>query len=51
MLEYVYTVEGVDELKKKQMIAIIANHLYQSVFVIDQEINAFSCWIQLESIC
>ena len=51
MLEYVYTVEGVDELKKKQMIAIIANHLYQSVFVIDQEINAFSCWIQLESVC
>lgn len=51
MLEYVYTVEGVDEFKKKQMIAIIANHLYQSVFVIDQEINAFSCWIQLESIC
>lgn len=51
MLEYVYTVEDVDELKKKQMIAIIANHLYQSVFVIDQEINAFSCWIQLESIC
>lgn len=51
MLEYVYAVEGVDELKKKQMIAIIANHLYQSVFVIDQEINAFSCWIQLESVC
>ena len=51
MLEHVYTVEGIDEFKKKQMIAIIANHLYQSVFVIDQEINAFSCWIQLESIC
>jgi replication factor C small subunit len=51
MLEYVYTVGGVDEFKKKQMIAIIANHLFQSVFVIDQEINAFSCWIQLENIC
>jgi DNA polymerase III delta prime subunit len=51
MLEYVYTVEGVDELKKKQMIAIIANHIYQSVFAIDLEINAFSCWIQLESVC
>ena len=50
MLEHVYTVEGIDEFKKKQMIAIIANHLYQSVFVIDQEINAFSCWIQLENV-
>jgi replication factor C small subunit len=50
MLEHVYTVDGIDEFKKKQMIAVIANHLYQSVFVIDQEINAFSCWIQLESI-
>jgi DNA polymerase III delta prime subunit len=50
MLEYVYTVDSVDEFKKKQMIAVIANHLYQSVFVIDQEINAFSCWIQLEGV-
>lgn len=50
MLEHVYNVDGIDEFKKKQMIAIIANHLYQSVFVIDLEINAFSCWIQLENV-
>lgn len=50
MLEYVYTVECIDEFKKKQMIAIIADHLHKSVFVIDQEINAFSCWIQLENV-
>jgi len=50
MLEHVYTVDGVDEFKKKQMIAIIAEHLYRGVFVIDSEVNAFSCWIQLESI-
>jgi replication factor C small subunit len=48
MLEHVYAVEGVDELKKKQMIAIIAEHIYRSVFVIDSEVNFFACVIQLE---
>lgn len=50
MLEHVYNVDSIDEYKKKQMIAIIAEHIYRSVFVIDSEINAFSCWIQLETV-
>jgi len=35
-------------MKKKEMIAIIADHLYKSAFVVDKEINAFACFISLE---
>jgi len=34
------------ELKKKYLL-IIAEHLYRSAFVVDQEINCYSCFIQL----
>lgn len=46
-LNYLYN-QNVDDLKKKEMIAIIADHLYKSVFVLDKEINCFACWISLE---
>jgi len=46
-LNYLYN-QNVDDLKKKEMIAIIADHLYKSVFVLDKEINCFACWINLE---
>ena len=48
-LNYVYTSTIADN-KKKEMIAVIADHLYKSVFVLDKEINAFACWITLERI-
>jgi len=48
-LNYIYTASVVDS-KKKEMIAVIADHLYKSVFVLDKEINAFACWITLERI-
>lgn len=48
-LNYIYE-QQIDETKKKEMIAIIADHLYKSVFVLDKEINAFACWIALERI-
>lgn len=48
-LNYVYE-QQIDEKTKKEMIAIIADHLYKSVFVLDKEINAFACWINLESV-
>lgn len=48
-LNYLYT-QPVNDLKKKEMIAIIADHLYKSVFVLDKEINCFACWIMLERI-
>jgi len=48
-LNFIYEIE-ISELKKKKMIAIIADHLYRSVFVLDKEINAFACWISLESV-
>jgi DNA polymerase III delta prime subunit len=48
-LNYVYD-QQIDEKTKKEMIAIIADHLYKSVFVLDKEINAFACWIALERI-
>ena len=48
-LNYVYT-SAIADNKKKEMIAVIADHLYKSVFVLDKEINAFACWITLERI-
>lgn len=48
-LNYIYT-SSVNDNKKKEMIAVIADHLYKSVFVLDKEINAFACWITLERI-
>lgn len=48
-LNYVYT-SAIADNKKKEMIAIIADHLYKSVFVLDKEINAFACWVTLERI-
>lgn len=49
LLEYIYSYH-MEDLKKKEMIAIIANHLYQSAFVVDQEINAFACLINMERV-
>lgn len=48
-LNYIYTANVVDN-KKKEMIAVIADHLYKSVFVLDKEINCFACCIMLERI-
>lgn len=48
-LNYLYD-QSLPDLKKKEMIAVIADHLYKSVFVLDKEINCFACWISLEKI-
>lgn len=48
-LNYIYTASVVDS-KKKEMIAVIADHLYKMVFVLDKEICAFACWITLERV-
>ena len=48
-LNYLYN-QPVQDLKKKEMIAVIADHLYKSAFVLDKEINCFACWISLECI-
>jgi DNA polymerase III delta prime subunit len=48
-LNYLYD-QPVQDLKKKEMIAVIADHLYKSVFVLDKEINCFACWINLERV-
>lgn len=37
----------IDDIKKKEWILIIAEHLYRSAFVADQEINFFSCLVAL----
>ena len=47
LLDYLYE-QPIDEFKKKQMITIIADHLYKSAFVVDKEINAFACFVALE---
>tara|TARA_R110000787_G_scaffold260954_1_gene366243 strand:+ start:1140 stop:2066 length:927 start_codon:yes stop_codon:yes gene_type:complete len=48
-LDFIYT-SNIDDIKKKEMIAIIADHLYKSVFVVDKEINAFACLVNLENV-
>jgi len=48
-LDYIYD-KQIDDMKKKEMIAIIADHLYKSAFVVDKEINAFACFISLERV-
>lgn len=48
-LNYLYEL-SLPDLKKKQMIAVVADHLYKSVFVLDKEINCFACWIALERV-
>ena len=47
LLDYLYE-QPIDEFKKKQMITVIADHLYRSAFVVDKEINAFACIVALE---
>ncbi len=47
LLNYLYE-QPIDEFKKKQMITVIADHLYRSAFVVDKEINAFACIVALE---
>lgn len=49
LLEYVYTAD-LPDLKKKEMIAVIADHLYKSVFVVDHEINFFACLLTCEKV-
>jgi DNA polymerase III delta prime subunit len=48
-LNYLYE-QPMQDLKKKEMIAIIADHLYKSAFVLDKEINCFACIINLERV-
>jgi DNA polymerase III delta prime subunit len=47
-LDFIYNA-NVEDIKKKEMIAIIADHLYKSAFVVDKEINAFACLVNLEN--
>jgi DNA polymerase III delta prime subunit len=48
-LNYLYE-QPLDDIKKKEMIAIIADHLWRSAHVLDKEINAFACWVNLERV-
>ena len=46
-LNYIYNTNLQDD-QKKAFIANIADHLYKSAFVVDKEINAFACLVNLE---
>jgi replication factor C small subunit len=48
-LNYIYDLQ-LEDNKKKAMIATIAEFLYRSAFILDQEIGLFHCLIQLEDI-
>lgn len=47
-LNYLYNQGDVEDTRKKAMIATIAHHLSLAPMVLDREINAFACWINLE---
>jgi len=50
LLNYLYEVDSLDEVLKKQCIIQIADSLYTSAIVADKEINCFSCLLKLEAI-
>ena len=47
-LNFIYGSNLSDD-RKKAIIATIADHLYKSAFVVDKEINAFACLVNLEN--
>jgi DNA polymerase III delta prime subunit len=49
LLNYYY-IQSMDEIKKKQSILTIAEYLFKASQVMDKEINAFACILQLETI-
>jgi DNA polymerase III delta prime subunit len=49
LLDYIYE-QPVDDIRKKRIIAVIAEHLYKSAFCVDKEINCFACLINIETI-
>jgi DNA polymerase III delta prime subunit len=49
LLNLIYE-KNIDPLKKKECILIIAEHMYRHTFVMDIEINAFSCFIGLSKL-
>jgi len=48
-LNYIY-LQNIADLKKKEIIAITADHIWKSSHVMDKEINCFACWIALERV-
>ena len=46
-LNYIYNT-NLQDAQKKAFIANIADHLYKSAFVVDKEIDAFACLVNLE---
>ena len=48
-LNYVYD-SSLDDNKKRQYIVTISESMVNDVWVLDKEINAFACWVNLEKI-
>ena len=46
-LDHLYE-QPMDDMKKKEMITILADHLHKAGIVLDKEINCFACWVNLE---
>lgn len=49
LLNLIYS-KDVESLKKKELILIISEHMYRHTFVMDIEINAFACIINLSKL-
>lgn len=49
LLNYIYA-QPIDDMTKKGMCIVIAEHLVHSTVVIDKEINVFACLLNLETV-
>lgn len=47
LFNYVHDCDDISDQKKAEQLVVVSEHLYRSAFVVDQEINFYSCLITL----
>ena len=49
LFNYIHDCDTISDQKKAEQFVVISEHLYRSAFVVDQEINFYSCLIAISS--
>lgn len=47
LFDHIHDVPGIDDNIKRKELIVVAEHIYRSAFVADQEINCYSCLLSL----
>mgnify|MGYP006126457489 FL=1 len=47
LFNYTFEKEDLKEIFKRELLIIISEYLYRNTFVLDKEINAFTCCLEL----